>query len=195
MRREYWTPHSPIEKHSVHSNVTGTWFSVVNEYCMSCMTVTSRTVRSMLALVPRVTMEQENVFLDDTGWEVEVNPDEVYTIQTPAKKKRTRLLKKKRGKPYWMDMLGDLASESSNIATAINNVASLAGLLAIAVNFWPLHWLACACLRWCVMSMQWADNKLCQNAYDLITCLSCYFAQIVSMGLCGVQYSLLIINS
>ena len=68
-----------------------------------------------------------------------MNSDEVYTIQTPAKKKRTRLLKKMRGKSYWMDMLGDLASESSNIATAITNVASLAGLLAIAVNFWPLH--------------------------------------------------------
>ena len=61
---------------------------------MSCMTVTSRTVQSMLALVPRVTMEQENVFLDDTGWEVEVNPDEVYTIQTPTKNKRTTLLEK-----------------------------------------------------------------------------------------------------
>ena len=40
-------------------------------------------------------MKQENVFLDDIGWEVEVNPDKVFTIQTPAKKKRkTRLLKK-----------------------------------------------------------------------------------------------------
>ena len=51
--------------------------------------------QSMLTLAPRVMMEQENVFLDDIGREVEVNSDEVDVIHTPAKKKRkTRLLKK-----------------------------------------------------------------------------------------------------
>ena len=41
----------------------------------------------MLMLAPGVTMEQENVFLDDVNVEVEVNPDKVDAIQTPAKKK------------------------------------------------------------------------------------------------------------
>ena len=38
-------------------------------------------------LAPGVMMEQENVFLDDVNMEVEVNPDKVDAIQTPAKKK------------------------------------------------------------------------------------------------------------
>ena len=41
----------------------------------------------MLTLASRVAMEQENVFLDDIGGKVKVNPDKVDAIQTPAKKK------------------------------------------------------------------------------------------------------------
>ena len=41
----------------------------------------------MLTLASRVAMKQWNVFLDDIGGEVEMNPDEVDAIQTPAKKK------------------------------------------------------------------------------------------------------------
>ena len=41
----------------------------------------------MLTLALGVTMEQENVFLDNINGEVEVNPDKVDAIQTLAKKK------------------------------------------------------------------------------------------------------------
>ena len=68
-----------------------------------------------------------------------VYPDEVDAIPTPAKKKRkTRLLKKNERKAI-LDMLGDLAYESSNIATAITNVVSTEAHLRLfkdRADFW-----------------------------------------------------------
>ena len=49
--------------------------------------MTNSDVMNGATLALGVTMEQENVFLDDINGVVDVNPDEVDAIQTPAKNK------------------------------------------------------------------------------------------------------------
>ena len=60
------------------------------------------------------------VFLDDIGAEVEINPDEVEVIKA-KKLKKTRLLKKD-GKRALLEMLSNLASNSLDISNAVISI-------------------------------------------------------------------------
>ena len=60
-------------------------------------------------------------FLDDIGAEVEINPDEVEVVK--KKPKKTRLLKKDE-KKVLLDMLCNLASNSSDIVSAVINIVT-----------------------------------------------------------------------
>ena len=59
-------------------------------------------------------------FLDDIGTEVEINPDEVEVVKKP---KKTRLLRKDEKKAL-LDMLCNLASNSSDIVSAVINIVT-----------------------------------------------------------------------
>ena len=61
-------------------------------------------------------------FLDDIGAEVEINPDDVEVVNK-KKPKKTRLLKKDEKKAL-LDMLSDLASNSSDIVSAVINIVT-----------------------------------------------------------------------
>ena len=61
-------------------------------------------------------------FLDDIGAEVEINPDEVEIVKK-KKPKKTRLLKKDEKKAL-LDMLCNLASNSSDIVSAVINIVT-----------------------------------------------------------------------
>lgn len=61
-------------------------------------------------------------FLDDIGAEVEVNPDEVEVVKK-KKPKKIRLLKKDEKKAL-LDMLSDLASNCSDVVSAVVNVVT-----------------------------------------------------------------------
>ena len=60
------------------------------------------------------------VFLDDIGAEVEINPDEVEVIKA-KKLKKTRLLKKDE-KRALLEMLSNLASNSLDISNAVISI-------------------------------------------------------------------------
>ncbi len=61
-------------------------------------------------------------FLDDIAAEVEVNPDKVEVVKK-KKPKKTRLLRKDE-KKVLLDMLSDLASNSSDVVSAVINIVT-----------------------------------------------------------------------
>ena len=64
-------------------------------------------------------------FLEDIGAEVEVNPDEVEVVNKNKKPRKTRLLKKDEKKAL-LDMLANVASNSSdNVVSAVITALSL----------------------------------------------------------------------
>ena len=182
------------------SNVTGTWFCDINKY-IACLDgdITNGTKYADICAESHNGAGEHH--LDNIVGQVEVNPDKIDVIHTKKKRKNTcRLLKKNERKVgVWIDERRVVVSSSevAHFVVASSQKSSLAGLLAIAVNFWLLHWLTCSRLHrvWHQCNESTTNLHVCQNAYDLIKCLSRYFTQSVSMGLCGVRYSLLIINS